>query len=126
MPSDEYRILVTGSREWADGAELRDWLSDEVFYAGWIARRPVLIHGDAEGADAMADAYFRRHVLNGRVEAYPAAPFNSPLDRNIFMVGLGADVCVTFALEWGSGTGHCARAARRADIPVIDCGVSTE
>jgi hypothetical protein len=41
------------------------------------------------------------------------------------MVSLGADVCLAFAQAYASGTGHCARAARKAGIPVLDYGVST-
>src|SRR5690606_28867717 len=49
----------------------------------------------------------------------------APLIRNQEMVDKGANVCLAFATKWNSGTGHCARAARRAGIFVCDYGVST-
>lgn len=49
----------------------------------------------------------------------------SPRARNQHMVNLGADVCLAFATRWASGTGMCARMARKAGILVVDYGVDT-
>jgi hypothetical protein len=111
------RILVTGTRNGWDPAEIWGALvehGDEVC---------TLVHGWADGVDRDADFFARG--FGWEVEVYPADQFESPLKRNEYMVRLGADVCLAFADRWASGTGHCARAARRAGIPVIDYGVDT-
>jgi hypothetical protein len=114
------RILVTGSRTWTDESGLRLAMFREIIGDDG---RTVIVHGDAPGADTMADRYARMTGC-GR-ERYPAAEFPSPRDRNQHMVDLGADVCLAFATSWASGTGMCARMARRAGIPVFDFGVDT-
>jgi hypothetical protein len=83
----------------------------------------VGVHGDAKGADQMF--YRSASAYHWKIEVYPAEFFDDPLQRNAFMVSLGADLCIAFAHRWASGTGHCARYARKAGIPVIDYGVST-
>lgn len=64
-------------------------------------------------------------LLGFKCEAHPAREHPDPKARNLHMVGLGADVCLAFAWCWASGTGHCARAARRAGIRTLDFGVPT-
>lgn len=83
----------------------------------------VLVHGDAERADQMAKYIAGR--LGLPEEAHPADRFPSPRVRNQYMVDLGAAACVACATRWASGTGMCARMARRAGIPVFDLGVDT-
>jgi hypothetical protein len=113
------RILVTGSREWIDDTAIR-----RAFIS---VRHPIypaiLVHGAAPGADNLADQVGR--YMGWSVERYPAKDFSSPRARNQHMVNLGADVCLAFADKWASGTGMCARMARKAGIPVIDYGVDT-
>lgn len=83
----------------------------------------VLVHGDAVGVDRKAAAFWIG--LGGNTERHPAREHPSPRARNQHMVDLGADVCLAFASRWASGTGMCARMARRAGIPVFDFGVNT-
>lgn len=118
-----YRILVTGSRDWDDWLSVDSALCFEVEHCMPVGRVPVLIHGKAKGADQLAQAVWLRTPW--QMEEYPASDFPDPKVRNQHMVDLGADVCLAFALSWASGTGHCARAARRAGIPTIDLGVNT-
>jgi len=117
-----YRILVTGSRQWKDG-----WLVEDALLAA-VDSAPddeiVVVHGAAKGFDTIADEVARDFGL--RVEAHRAQDHPDPLARNQHMVDLGADICLAFALDWASGTGHCARRARQAGIPTIDYGVNTE
>lgn len=117
------RILVTGSREWTD---------DSIIYRALAAHPPialsldlsnVVVHGKAPGADMIADHW--AHQFGWLTEPHPAKDFPSPRSRNQYMVNLGADVCLTFAARWNSGTGMCARMARRAGIPVVDYGADT-
>lgn len=113
------RVLVTGSRAWRRRRPIEYGLRQVIG-----ERRDVLIvHGAAFGADGVAQAYADLHGFG--TDPHRASRFPSPQVRNEHMVGLGADVCLAFALSWDSGTGHCARAARRAGIPVIDYGVDT-
>lgn len=114
------RILVTGSRAWTDQGKLRLAMFREIIVDD---DRTVIVHGAAPGADTMADRYAR--MTGCQPEPYPAADFPSPRHRNQHMVDLGADVCLAFATSWASGTGMCARMARKAGIPVFDFGVDT-
>lgn len=120
------RILVTGSRAWRD--------RDAVFHAllaAWAEtdRAPLtVVHGAARGADSIANEWAETmrglgHAVTA--ERYPARRFPSPRTRNQHMVNLGALICLSFAQRWDSGTGMCARMARRAGIPVVDVGVPT-
>jgi len=113
------RVLITGARDWTDEKKLYDALLS----ASLIESRPILIHGGAVGVDRMAAEQWSLWGLE--VEAYPASDFPSPRDRNQHMVNLGADVCIAFATRWASGTGMCARMARRAGIGTVDYGVDT-
>lgn len=115
------RILVTGSRDWDDEVEIGSALLDATY--GVRSEDVTVVHGGAVGADESADFWARLYDFN--VEVHQAEAFASPLERNEYMVDLGADLCLAFALDWASGTGHCARLAREAGIETVDFGVST-
>ena len=110
------RILVTGSRDWADWNLLNDTLNE---YAN--EQNIVIVHGDCPtGADAMAQRWVDYQGV--RVERYPAdwdkhGKSAGPI-RNQQMVDLGADICLAFPLPQSRGTVHCMNAARKAGIPV--------
>jgi len=113
------RILVTGSRDWTD----REAVGRALDKAAPIdpVDRIVVVHGGARGTDLVAHYWATK--WGWITEAHPAG--SDPKARNQRMVDLGADVCLAFATRWASGTGHCARAARRAGIRTVDYGVST-
>lgn len=117
------RILITGSRKWGNPDAVRVAIE----LAGKTrAKRPqdvTIVHGDAVGADQIADTVARS--FGCQVEKHPASGHPDPLARNRHMVACGADVCLAFADRWASGTGACAREARKAGIRVIDMGVNT-
>ncbi len=129
------RILITGSREWADKGAIAQALLDAfgeygpfIDYDEQMGRLTAwqsitLVHGAARGADAIADRLGEAWGLT--VERHRARDFPTPLLRNQHMVDLGADVCLAFAQRWASGTGNCARAARKAGIHTVDYGVPT-
>jgi len=111
------RILVTGSRSWTDYQPLLLALVNHSMPGD------TLVHGNALGADRL---FSLAGVSVGLViEPHPRQSHNSPRARNQHMVDLGADLCLAAAEHWDSGTGMCARMARRAGIKVIDLGVPT-
>ena len=127
-----YRILVTGSRDWADNDLVRDALAT----AAYQNVPAVIVHGACPpGADAMASWWVRRYRHLGLTEeAHPAEDFGpwprcGPL-RNRHMVRLGADICLAFIGPCTStrcrkpgphpshGASGCADLAEEVGIPV--------
>lgn len=118
-----YRILITGSRSWDNATAVHVAVELAGSTAGASPRDVTIVHGDAVGADRIADQL--AGIYGCQVEKHPAADHPDPLARNRHMVALGADVCLAFADRWASGTGACAREARKAGIRTVDMGVST-
>jgi hypothetical protein len=125
-----FRILLTGSRLWLDRPAIIRGLCDSLRNSP-EDEPAVLVHGAAVGADSIAHSIWCGWGqawgtdLYLPPEKYTSKDFQTPLERNKYMVSLGADVCVVFAMKWSSGSGHCARLARAVKIPVLDFGVST-
>ena len=128
-----FRVLVTGSREWKDREAIYKALTKAVKdnSHGW---RVILVHGDARGADRMADSVARE--MGWSIEKHPArweehtdncphyhegerVCMDSGKRRNKEMVELGADVCVAFVKDNSTGTAHCMTLAAKKNIPVI-------
>lgn len=114
-------VLITGARDWA-------WADVNVIASALSSHMlsgDTLRHGDAEaGVDRWAA---RMWGAFGPLDPHPAAEHASPLARNLRMIKLEPvpAVCLAFATKWASGTGHCARYARKAGIETIDFGVDT-
>ncbi|WP_079674441.1 SLOG family protein [Mycobacteroides abscessus] len=134
-------MLVTGSRNWTDRTRLFLALSVQTALCDEI----VIVHGDATGADALADSFAVNHPRT-RAERHPA-DWGRPCDdrcyhkpryradgseycpmaghyRNQEMVDLGADICLAFPLGKSNGTRDCMRRAAKAGIPVSNFGDS--
>jgi len=115
------RILVTGSRDWADA----DVIEEAIIQAcrDGYDRRVVIVHGKCPtGADFLADNIARARGIDR--EAHPAiwrpnGIYNpqAGLLRNRKMVNLGACVCLAFIRNGSRGASHCARLAEEAGIP---------
>lgn len=112
------RLLITGSRTWDNEATIRAVL--DIYAVGPFDTPPVLVHGGATGADAIAAEYWKSfglpvepHLPNYRRYARKQAP----LIRNVQMVQLGADRCLAFILNGSRGASHCSDLAKRAGIP---------
>jgi hypothetical protein len=135
-PAD-YRILVTGSREFTDYGMVLEAIEHEVWVRGayWASPRPtriVIVTGHARGADLLAERAGRevRHLpgyLEFVIEPHPVLPWEWKLYgkraghiRNQAMVDLGADICLAFfhELALNAGTRDCVECAEQADIPV--------
>lgn len=127
-----YRILVTGSREWTDAATVKRELQNLVVqrspYGGFVVRQGrklndfVVVHGACpRGADTIADTVARKLGLT--TEPHPAEehgrwPECGP-KRNSYMVSLGADICLAFPTVHSRGTWDCIHKANAAGIRVV-------
>ena len=119
------RILVTASRTMTNIGYMSMALDDAFLRLNDpLCSEITVIHGDAPGGDQLAMR--SAHAYGCKVEGYPARDFDSPRIRNQYMVDLGADFCLVYAGKWTSGSGMCARMARRAGILTVDYGVSTD
>lgn len=113
------RMLITGSRNYAD----RDTLLDAIeYYLGeTYIEDVIIIEGGARGADRIA----REHALDMGyvVETYPVNwekyGKKAGVIRNQEMVDNGADICLAFPLEDSIGTYDCIRRAKNAGIKTI-------
>ena len=101
------RILVTGSRDWAD----KDAIWSELAALAQADPFATLVHGACPtGADAIADDWWTG--FGGDPERHPAdwsRGRKAGPERNAAMVALGADLCLAFI-------GDCtSRRCRRED-----------
>ena len=121
----DYRVLVTGSREWNDDPLLCITLAMATQEPGCGVRSSsvVIVHGACpRGADKTAGIWARDHGI--RTEPHPADwdgyGKQAGFIRNAEMVSLGADLALVFYWRGAGnkGTEHCARLADSAGIPV--------
>lgn len=107
------RVLVTGSRTWADTLVIRERLSQ-------LPDDAIVIHGDAMGADRIADA--QAVMLGLLTERHPALweryGKRAGFIRNQEMVDAGADLVLAFWDGESKGTAHTIEMAKTAGIPV--------
>ena len=118
-----YRILVTGSRDWAD----LDCTYANLATAVFQHVPAVIVHGACPtGADAQAAWWVRMHghTLGVTEERHPAnwrpgakRDRSAGFRRNAEMVALGADLCLAFIRNGSPGASHTARLAEAAGIP---------
>lgn len=118
-PGFGLRILVTGSRDWADPDAVAAATAEAA--AGWPPQTVTVVHGGCPtGADAHADAAAR--AAGHQPEDHPAdwsTGRSAGPRRNAAMVATGIDVCLAFI-------GPCRRAhcTRRAEGPHPSHGAS--
>jgi hypothetical protein len=120
--ADTFRVLVTGSRAWPDGAAVHQKLRRVALRQGF--GRLVVVHGACPtGADAFADEWARENADAGvTVEPHPAdwdthGKAAGPL-RNTHMVQLTADLVLAFPLGASRGTRDCMSKAQQAGLSV--------
>lgn len=113
------RILITGSRNWADLHAVYRALREAVNGQDW--NDVVIVHG---GCPTGADHFAARWAeLVGITQEVHRADWDQhgkaagPI-RNLAMVSSGADVCLAFPLGESRGTYGTIRLARSAGIPV--------
>jgi hypothetical protein len=129
-----YRIIVTGSRDWDDPDAIRERLYLAAVRSGRCEGGIVVVHGAGGRADAAAKAWVdevkRNTVYDTKVEEepHPAAWAVPPRKgdpagprRNEEMAALGADECLAFPIgdrRTSPGTWNCIEACCRHGIPV--------
>jgi DNA polymerase-1 len=110
-----WRVLVTGSRAWADEAVITAALREH-----WHGGDALLVSGTCpRGADAIAERVWKS--WGGQVERHPAdwaSGRDAGMRRNAAMVAAGADICLAFIRDHSPGASHAAALAGRAGIPV--------
>ena len=113
--SSTHRVLVTGSRTWADEEAIAGALAGH-----WHDGNALLVTGACpRGADEIAERIWRSR--GGLVERHPAdwrTGRDAGMRRNAAMVALGADVCLAFIRDGSPGATHAAHLAEQAGIPV--------
>lgn len=113
-----YRVLITGSRDWADGEAIRFELAGLALQHGSDL---TVVHGACpKGADRLADDVAKDLGLH--VERHPAEwdrfGKSAGFRRNQVMVLAGADLCLAFIRNGSRGATHTANLADEAGIPV--------
>ena len=117
------RILVTGSRDWEQRAELERALLDARLDSSLISDDPpTLVSGACPtGADRMAEEFaasagwtVERHPADWKTHGRKAGPI-----RNREMVNAGADLCLAFIRNGSRGATMTADLAERAGIKVL-------
>lgn len=113
------RVIVCGSRDWSDRERIAEQLNKVVVEFGYVFPEPVIVHGNARGADRLAAEEAEKAGL--LVEAHPADWETygkaAGLIRNTMMAKLGADLCIAFWDGRSTGTAHMLSQARKCGIP---------
>lgn len=114
------RVIVCGSRRWHDRQAVADRLYTLTLECDDGADNLVIVHGNAQGADRLADEEAGKAGL--LTEAHPARwelhGKRAGLLRNEEMALLGADLCIAFWDGRSTGTAHMLDEARKRGIPV--------
>lgn len=115
----EFRVLVCGGRDYDNRERVRRTLDAALEAAQSAGKVVVIIHGNARGADLLADQYAREKSL--RVIPFPAdwethGRRAGPI-RNIKMLTESLPH-VIIAFKGGSGTAHMVKIGREAGVPV--------
>ncbi len=121
------KVLVCGGRDFADKALLHRALCEVVpwsepdEYGNTMPDNVTIIHGNARGADTMADDWAVVHWCSTAV--FPAfwrrdGKAAGPIRNQRMLVEGQPDVVV--AMPGGAGTADMIRRARKAGVPVKD------
>lgn len=111
------KVLVCGSRDWDDAGAVRERLSLIPYVHPDV---PIIMHGDARGADHSADVAARH--LRMPVKRFPADwkkhGKRAGILRNLAMLDENPDLVIAFQRNGSKGTQHTIDEARRRGIPV--------
>jgi hypothetical protein len=118
---NEFRVLVCGGRDYDNQERVRRTLDAALEAARSAGKVAVIIHGNARGADLLADQYARERSL--KVIPFPA-DWNlhgrraGPI-RNIKML-TESQPHVIIAFKGDKGTAHMMKIGREAGVPVYE------
>lgn len=121
------RVLVTGGRDYAD----RDTVWRELDAIHTKSKITMLIHGDARGADRLADEWAReqqKRVKSSRdpeIRCCPAdwkryGPSAGPIRNGEMLAQHRPELVVAF--PGGRGTANMVKQAREAGVKVVEVG----
>jgi hypothetical protein len=116
--TDQFRILVTGSRTWNDTRTIDEALDQ---YHARLGADMILVHGACpRGADAIADSWARHRGV--QVERHPADwkahGRTAGHRRNADMIATRPNLVLAFIRDNSPGATGCVRLAERAGIAV--------
>lgn len=113
------RLLITGSRKWADHHAISAALFDYWYRAGKV-NDILLMHGGAAGADVLAAQVWAANGM--QTEAWPADwdryGRRAGILRNLQMLDMQPEHVIAFIRDNSPGASHCAAEAERRGIPV--------
>ena len=126
MPSDEFRICVTGGRDLTNVNlvdEAMDWVHASVLTKHGIGTRVKLAHGGASGADELCRDWANRCFGATNVRQFNAywdanGPGAGPIRNATMLDEFKPHVLIAF--PGGDGTADCVKKARARGIPVRD------
>lgn len=115
--TDFFKVLVTGSRFWSNYKIIEDAIKENI-PAGSV---PIIIHGEARGADDIARKIALRNcwpLLTISADWARYGKSAGPI-RNIFMLDeFKPHIVLGFSMPGSRGTFHCMTEARIKGIPV--------
>ena len=114
------KVLVCGSRVWTDYKAIYDEIKK-------LPENTIIIHGDAKGADSLAELAARTLGLEylaipAEWERYKADPAlrkywrRAGIDRNLKMLDMQPDLVIAFITGASRGTRHTVAHAEKRNI----------
>lgn len=110
------RILVTGSRNWTDTSKIKEVLNE---YNNFDY--PILIHGNARGADSIADNIAKQFgwaVISESAEWQKYGKAAGHIRNQKMIIAHRPNVVLAFPLGESKGTRGCIKLASDAGIMV--------
>lgn len=125
----DYRVLVTGSRNWRHPDTIQralDHAHDTMLREYGESATFIVVHGNSGNADMSAHLYASQcgWATEPHSADWVGLGRRAGMVRNAEMVRLGARVCLAFIRNHSSGASRCAVMAERAGMPVglfYDC-----
>ena len=133
---NEFRVLVTGGRDYGRQWNGTEWVEDpeqvnrlfevldKALRAATLAGKSfTLVHGGARGADALAGLWASMREDDVTVRVYEA-DWNAhgrqagPIRNKLMLTS--EQPCVIIAFKGGRGTAHMMKIGREAGVPVYE------
>ena len=115
---NNYRILITGSRDWDDEGKIKFALAEAAKASAGYDDIVIVSGACPTGADLLCEIEAFR--LGWQVERHPANwklyAKRAGFIRNKNMVQMGANVCIAFIKNASKGASHTAGLAQEAGI----------